>query len=254
MTRVICCLLVLALAGGSLYGQAGARKFEVASIKPHVEPPHIMGVQVSGSRLTADAETVRGLVMWAYNLKNWQVSGPGNPDPVGDTFYDVVAKAEGETPPTREQFREMLQTLLADRFQLKIHKEQREMPVYALILGKNGTKMKESAPDAATGGRMQVVDRNYQITIPRAGMSEVVDAVANAFLDRPVVDRTGLTGSYDLKLVYTPETRANRMSEPSTSDVTIFTAVQEQLGLKLEPQKAMVDILVIDRVEKPTEN
>ncbi len=251
MSRVFGFLAMTLWLAPVLFGQPP--RFEVASIKVHAEPPHIIGVQTSGSRLTADAETLRGLVMWAYDLKNWQVEGPPAPSPVGDTFYDIVAKAEGDTPPTREQFREMLQTLLADRFQVKIHREQREMPVYILVPGKNGSKMKDSAPDAAAGGRMQVVGRNYQVTIPRAAMTDVVDAIANSFPDRPVVDRTGLTGTYDLKLVFTPELRS-RTSDPDPADISIFTAVQEQLGLRLEPQKAMVEILVIDHVEKPTAN
>ncbi len=172
---------------------------------------------------------------------------------VGDTFFDIVAKADGEAAPTVSEFREMLQVLLADRFHLKVHHEMREMPVYALVPGKNGSKLKPSVPDAGEGGRLQVVDRNYRMAIPKASMDDVVDAVANAFLDRPVVDRTGLTGTYDLKLYIHPDIRSNR-GEPNDADISIFPAVQEQLGLKLEPQKASVPILVVDHVEKPSEN
>ena len=243
---------IATLASGLAAQPTSGRRFEVASVKVHPDPPRIMGVKTTGGRLIADAETVRGLIMWAYKLKNYQVSVPAQ-SPAGDTYFDIVAKADGEGAPTVSEFREMLQALLTDRFHLKVHHEMREMPVYALVLGKNGSKLKPSAPDAGEGGRLQVGDRNYQMTIPKASMDDVVDAVANAFLDRPVVDRTGLTGTYDLKLTYTPDIRSNR-GEPNTADISIFTAVQEQLGLKLEPQKASVTILVVDHVERPSEN
>jgi uncharacterized protein (TIGR03435 family) len=242
-------------AAVALTGQpSSTRAFEVASVKAHPDPPRIIGVKTTGARLIADAETVRGLVMWAYNVKNYQVSGPSAQSPVGDTFFDVVAKAEGEATPTKDEFRTMLQNLLADRFKLKVHRELREMPVYALVVGKNGPKLKPSAPDAAPGGRIQLVGRNYEYTVPLATMDDIVDGVANSFLDRPVVDRTGLTGTYNLKLTYTPNTRGNRTPDPDAPDLSIFTAVQEQLGLKLESQKASIEILVIDHVEKPSDN
>lgn len=255
MTRVILGVATTVLWVAGLSAQStSARRFDVASVKPHPEPPHIIGVKTAGGRLIADASTLRGLVMWAYNLKNYQVSGPGPQSAVGDTFFDIVAKAEGDATPTRDEFRAMLQTLLADRFKLKVHREMREMPVYALVIGKNGAKLKPSAPDAGPGGRLQVVGRNYEFTVAKATMDDIVGGIANSFPDRPVVDRTGLTGEYEIKLVYTPDIRSNRESEPDPNDISIFTAVQEQLGLKLEAQKASIEILVIDHVEKPSEN
>jgi uncharacterized protein (TIGR03435 family) len=247
-------LVATSLLASALTGQpASTRVFEVASVKPHPDPPHIIGVKTTGARLIADAETVGGLVMWAYNLKNYQVTGT-DPSPVGDTMFDVVAKAEGDDTPAKDEFRTMLQNLLADRFKLKVHREIREMPVYALVVGKNGPKLKPSAPDAAPGGRIQLVGRNYEYTVPLATMDDIVDGVANSFLDRPVVDRTGLIGPFNLKLTYTPNTRGNRTPDPDSPDLSIFTAVQDQLGLKLESQKAGIEILVIDHVEKPSEN
>src|SRR5262249_52474595 len=159
----------------------------------------------------AQAETVRGLIMWAYNIKNYQVATePAAYAPVGDTMYDIEAKTEGDAAPSKAQFREMLQALLADRFKLKVHWEDRERPVYALVVGKNGPKMKESSADATTSGRVLVSGRNYVLTLTAATMSDIVDAVANSFLDRPVVDQTGLTGTYDIKLTYTPAVRSNQ--------------------------------------------
>jgi uncharacterized protein (TIGR03435 family) len=148
----------------------------------------------------------------------------------------------------------MLQSLLADRFKLRFHREMREIPVYELVAAKNGPKLKESAPTAESMGRMTVNGRNYQASIPKARMDDVVQAIGNSFLDRPVLDKTGLTGTYDLKLTYTPDIPSNRKGDPDPNDISIFTAVQEQLGLKLEPTKALVEILVVDHVEKPIEN
>jgi len=189
-------ILALFLAGAA-FGQSGpqARRFEVASVKLHEGPMHVMGVQTSGQRLTADAANVRMLIMYAYGLKNFQISWPAPLWNDGDAFWDIVAKAEGDGIPTQAEFREMLQSLLAERFHLQFHRETHDMPVYALVVGKKGPKLKESAPDAVKGGRMTVEGRNYRVTRTAATMSGVVDVVANAFLDRPVVDRTGLTGT-----------------------------------------------------------
>lgn len=248
---------VLLFCEACLWGQPAqpSRSFEVASIKVHPDPPRVIGITTSGFRLNAQAETVRGLIAWAYDLKNYQlISPPAVYSSVGDTMYDIVAKAENGPVPAKPAFREMLRALLADRFKLQLHWETREMPVYELVVGKNGPKLKESSPDATAAGRLQVNGRNYDVTLTKATMSDVVDAVANAFLDRPVVDKTGLDGFYDVKLIYTPSTRANRGTEASLDDISIFTAVQEQLGLKLEPRTGSVKTLVLDHVEKPSGN
>jgi len=242
-------------ACGEAFGQSAppALAFEVASIKPHPDPPHSINISTSGNRLTVEASYVPSIIVYAFNLKNYQIDIPKSATSAYD-MYDIVAKAEGDGTPTRDEFRQMLQALLADRFKLKAHREMREMPVYALVVGKNGPKLKESAPDADPMGRMSINGRNYVVTRPKASMGDVVSGISNAFLDRPVLDKTGLTGTYDLKLTYTPNIRANREADPDLNDISIFTAVEEQLGLKLEPQKANVEILVVDHIEKPPGN
>ena len=251
MSRV----LVTALIAFAAFAQTGpaAKPFEVASIRPHDGPYRDIGVYLTGPRLEARAEMPRGLVAWAYNLKYFEL--PSTPAflKIGDIPYDIMAKAEGDAPPTRAEFRQMMQLLLADRFLMQFHREKREMEVYALVIGKSGAKLKESAPDASGPGRHQVTGRNYTVTIPKADMSDVVDVIMNSFPGRPVIDRTGLTGTYDLHLVFTPQIPANR-NDPQPGDLSIFTAVQEQLGLKLEPRKEVVEVVVVDRIEKPTEN
>ena len=246
-------LLFVLWSTASAQSPAPARVFEVASIRPHLEPPHSIGISTSGTRLTVEASFVFGLIMYAYDLKNFQVSSlPGSNSDLFQTMYDIQAKAEGEGIPTKDEFRAMMRDLLADRFNLKFHMEKKEQPVYALVVGKNGPTFKESSPDAVFSGHHVVNGRNTQVDLVKASVDEIVVAVTNSNLDRPVLDRTGLAGTYDIKLVYTPEYVLNRGVEPG--DVTVFDAVQSQLGLKLEPQKAMIDILVVDHVEKPTGN
>ena len=213
-----------------------------------------LGVATVGQRLTADCANVRTLVMFAYNVKNFQVTGPAALLTKDEDRWDIVARADGDKAPTRDEFRQMMQALLADRFQLKAHREMREMPVYALVAGKNGPKFKESDADADPMQHYSLKGRNNVITMPKATMGDVVDAVDSAFLDRAIVDKTGLTGTYNIKLTYTPNTRANRESDPDLSDISVFQAVEEQLGLKLESRKETVEIIVVDRVEKPSGN
>jgi uncharacterized protein (TIGR03435 family) len=229
------------------------RAFEVASVRPNPGPVSRIGISTSGLRLTAEGYTVFGLIMYAYNLKNYEVSLTTSLLPVGNTMYDILAKADSEGTPTRDEFRQMLQSLLADRFKLRVHREMKEMPVYALVVGRNGPKLKESAPDADVWAHMGISGRNNVVTMPKATMDRLVEQISNAFLDRPVVDKTGLTGTCDIRLTYTPEYKMNSGPEPDL-DVSIFTAVQEQLGLRLVQQKADVEILVVDHVEKPSEN
>jgi uncharacterized protein (TIGR03435 family) len=198
------------------------------------------------------------LVMEAYNVKNYQVTfapttAPSGGEP-GTAYYDIEAKAEGDRARTRDEFRLMLKTLLADRFKLRVHHEMKEIPVYALLVGKGGTKFKESAVDATESARIGVNGRNQSITASKKNMDELAKMIPRVFsVDRPVVDRTGLAGAYDFKIEATPESRITG-GDPDLNNITIFTAVQQQLGLKLESQKAMIEVLVVDQVEKPSAN
>jgi uncharacterized protein (TIGR03435 family) len=230
--------------------------FEVASIRATPKPWHILrNYTASGPRLTLEGYNAAGLIMEAYNLKNYQLALPKTPARAAeaDTFYNIAAKAEGDGNPTKDEFRRMLQTLLVERFHLKFHREMKELPVYALVLGKNGPKFKESAPNAAFSGFHGVNGRNQNVTLTKASSEMVAGEIQNYFMvDRPVLDQTGLTGSYDIKLEATPEFRIN--GDPQPGDVSIFTAVQETLGLKLEARKADIEVMVVDRIEGATEN
>ncbi len=235
---------------------ASLPSFEVASIKPNPGPWNVLlGYSSSGPRLTLEAYTVADLIGEAYSLKNYQVAlAESRARPVVyDTYYNIVARAEGDGTPTKGEFRQMLQRLLEERFNLKSHREMKELPVYALIVGKNGPKFKESSPDAGVISKHGVNGRNQTITLAKATMGSLADDIRGDFgIDRPILDKTGLTGTYDIKLEATPEFRINRGSTSDT--ISVFTAVREQLGLKLEPEKGPVEVLVIDHVERPSED
>jgi uncharacterized protein (TIGR03435 family) len=128
----------------------------------------------------------------------------------------------------------------------------KEMPVYALVIGKIGPKFKESAPGATFSGHGGVNGRNQYMKQSKATMDDMVDAIRN-FADRPVVDKTGLTGTYDYRIEATLDFRLHDGTD-DPNDITIFSAVQDQLGLRLEAQRAMVEILVVDHMEKPSAN
>ena len=215
-----------------------------------------MGFTASGPRLTLEGYDLWQLVMEAYNVRNYQVSFTrSNVGADGDvnTYYDISAVAEGDDSPTKDQFRQMLQALLTERFKLKFHRETKEMPVYALVVAKGGPKFKPSAPDAISSSHFGVNGRNQNMVLTKAGMNSLAEGINNILLfDRPVIDKTELTGKYDLKLEATPEFRIAR--DPQLGDLRVFDAVQEQLGLKLESQKANIEVLVVDHMERPSEN
>lgn len=236
------------------FGQSGPAPmaFEVAAIKVRLGPQgRLNGFSSSGPHVTFLAYSVRSLLMEAYNLKYYQLSFAAPFNEPDYTYYDVVAKAEGDAPRTRAEFRQMLQALLAERFALSAHRDTQEMQVYALVVGKNGPKFKESAPDAAPTFLGTVNGRNQGVTATKLSMERLVQDLAIQG-DRPVVDRTGLTGAYDIKFEATPQFRLDRETQPG--DISVFDALQTQLGLKLESVKAQIEVLVVDHVEKPFEN
>jgi len=224
--------------------------FEVASIKPvkYEGGPLRVRVRIEADGIDFVNVTVQNCILRAFGLKSYQVVGP---DWIRTQRFTIVAKAGGPAP--QEKILLMLQRLLAERFQFAQHRETREMPAYALVVAKGGPKLKASASasDAVTevgGGDGPGV--NFQ----NAGMGELISLLTQES-GRPVIDATGLTGKYDFRLVSAPEN--SRRQQPATEpgdEPSIFIAVQEQLGLKLEPRKIQMEMLVIDRVERPTEN
>jgi bla regulator protein BlaR1 len=221
--------------------------FEVASVKPLVLPgffisklyPPAVPFSISGSHIIARRKTVTDLIRDAYNVKEFQITGePKRVSPTGDR-YDIEAKAPGDAAPTLEQVRLMFQSLLADRFQLNLHRDSKQLPVYQLAIGKSGSKLKPVPPDAASKTQHSI--------------DELVEALSRG-LDRPIVDKTGLSGEFEYTLDWVPLGQAQREDPDGFAMGALSSAVQEHLGLKLESAKDQVEMLVIDHVEKPSEN
>ena len=244
--------LGLLVVAGIVAGQSpdASATFEVASIKLHPEPitlsadPMVRGRTVSGT-----ASTLLDLVTNAYGVKYDQVSG--GPSWIKSNHYDITAKAVGEGTLTAEEARRMMQALLADRFQLKIHRETKEVPTYALVVGKGGPKLKPSSADAPGSNFVRGTAAGLMHMEATRGTMERLATQLAGTAGRPVIDKTGLSGYYAFTLDWTPE---NRISDGDADTATIFTAVQEQLGLKLEPTTGPLEMLIIDRAEKPSEN
>src|SRR5512143_1579224 len=171
---------------------AQALSFEVASIKPHPGAVTFSAdPMVRGSRVTGTACTLLDMITSAYGIRYDQVSG-GTGWIASDRF-DIDAKAPGDAPPTADQAHRMMQALLADRFQLKVHREMKEVPAYALVVGRNGPKLKQSAPDAAPGGFVRATDKGLHMEATK-GTMERLAAQLSTTAGRPVIDKTGLTG------------------------------------------------------------
>jgi uncharacterized protein (TIGR03435 family) len=230
----------------------------MASVKPVEETRgQLYNFSSSGPRVRYLGYTVADLVMEAYKVKNYQMTvAPSVVTPSGSEYgaYDIDAKAAGDHPRTRSEFRLMLQALLAERFNLQLHRAQKQMAVYVLEVDKNGPKFKESGPDAVPSYRQGVNGRNQTITAVKQSTDDLAQMIGGAFsLDRPVLDRTGLTGSYNFTIEATPQFRVT-VDDPDLRSISVFTALRQQLGLRLEPRKAPVEVLVVDHIEKPSAN
>jgi uncharacterized protein (TIGR03435 family) len=227
---------------------AGAHpSFAVAAIKPHNPDSQRQGFDAEGDRFTIRNESVANLMSFAYSIHPKQIVDA--PDSLFHDRWDIEGTTDTPGEPSLHQQQEMVQKLLADRFQLKFHRDQRELSVYALRVAKGGPKLKAAANPSAEAdqqgngrGTEQVITYT-SADIPNFIMGE------QFFLDRPLVDQTGLTGKYDFSIRYTfDEAHATDPNAPPG----LFTAVQEKLGLKFEPVKAPVDVFVIDQSERPS--
>ena len=227
--------------------------FEVASIKPHdiFKPDQRKwGLSISGTTVFFLRMPLDELIMEAYGVESYQVSGGPRwaNDSIGGVF-DITAKTEAS--PSKEQARAMLQTLLADRFRLQVHRETKELPVYELIAAKRGTKLKVSAVDSVFSNHQSSIGQTIKMAAIHNTVAQLVNAIS-PYCARPVIDRTGLTEAYDFTMEFVSERASGPPSD--LAGPAIGTALEEKLGLKLDPQKRPMDILVIDRAERPSEN
>ncbi len=221
--------------------------FNLVSIKPNLNPnSYPRMASLPGGRFQATA-TLEALVTHAFGVDPLRVSGARGWI-ARDRRFDIEAKAEGSPQKlSEEQFHQMLQTLLAERFGLKTHKFSQEMSIYALVVSPKGTKLKprtpESHPASPPPGKSVLMALNLK------GLSHALSSVSG----RLVIDETNLTGDYDIVLSYSVDAGSSAPSQDARA-AAILDAVQEVLGLKLIPKRAMVETIVIDQAERPTAN
>ena len=246
----------LLLAAGVLlqaaraFGQAApAPAFEAASIKPSQDPPgSSSGITTTKGRISARNVTLKRCVRGAYGVEEPHILG--GPKWLDEARYNIEARAAG--PAGDRELMTMLQSLLAERFKLAFHRETRALPGYALVLGKGGLRAKPSAPDAGS----RTSSRWGSIEASGCTMAQLALKLSEV-LHLPVADFTAVPGEFDFKLEWTSD--AMQATPPdavpdTASGPSLFAALQEQLGLKLESRKVPADVLVIDHAEKPSEN
>lgn len=265
-------VLLLPCATSFVVGQTQTKRskfdaFEVATIKPS-PPEELNGARYirmqSGRTFQAKNYTVAGLIAAAYDLTPRAISGGAAW--VDSDRYEIIAVTPGDLRPTYDEQMAMLRQLLTERFHLGFHRQTRDFAIFEVTVGKDGPKLKMSTlePDdpsnvtstvfpAASGG----IDH---ILMPgrNASMAQFASVLQRAILDRPVVDRTGLSGRYDFDLEWTPDDTqfGGQLPQgaPDQPRAGLLEAVQQQLGLKITATRGPIETLVIDRVDRPTEN
>jgi uncharacterized protein (TIGR03435 family) len=236
--------------------------FEVASIKRNLSGSDAGSVRIMpGARLVAKNATLQSLITAAWQIRNFELSG--GPSWLTADRFDVEAKA-AETKLSNNQVAALLQALLADRFSLKVHRETREMPVYRLVTAKSGPALTPAREGNCTSADTPPAQIDLARFRPCGGFNiardrltgtattERLAATLGRILGRNVLDQTGTTGTYDILLRWTPDDPQTPRADDSAP--SLFTAIQEQLGLRLEADRGPVEILVIDRVERPSGN
>jgi uncharacterized protein (TIGR03435 family) len=234
--------------------------FEVATIKP-VDPDAKAGryiIMQGNNRFVEKAYTLKLLIAAAYDLNPRTISG--GPGWIESDHYDILAVTPGEIRPSHDEQMSMLRNLLADRFKLTFHREQKVFSIYELTVAKSGPKLKPStaAPDDPPALISTVYPQRIVMPARNATMSDLSRLMQRAILDRPVVDKTGLSGRYDFDLEWAPdETQFGGEVPVAPADAPsppLFSAIQQQLGLRLEATRGPVAALVVDKAERPSAN
>jgi uncharacterized protein (TIGR03435 family) len=281
MIRLIAGMELMAITcGGVVNGQtAAALKFEVASVRPTTSADGRALLQATPGRLVMTNLAPRRLILIAYNIQDYQLAG--DPGWIDSDNYDIQAKADGN-PSVQQMEGPMLQALLEERFKLLLHRETRQLPVYKLSIGKSGAKLQasregsctpyvtDSSPPTTKPGEprpnfcgfrnttMEGLNRSLEGKgVSMAALAKTLSRTYTSMLGRNVIDGTGLTGTFDIHLTWAVDfvrPGAIDTTPPDLTGPSIFTALQEQLGLKLESTKGPVEVLVIDHVERPSEN
>jgi uncharacterized protein (TIGR03435 family) len=234
--------------------------FEVATIKPSKPDAPGKYLTVQGNRMISANFSLADYISFAYGVHSKQVTGL--PAWAETEKFDITAKPDIDGTPSDKQLKGMVQKLLAERFKLTFHHDKRELSVYILSVSKAGNKMtkEESDPNGLPG--LGFRGKLGDLIVRNATMGDFTGLMQSMVLDRPVLDQTGLTGRWDFTLLWTPDdsqfagigARIPPPADNASAPPNLYTAIQEQIGLKLEATKAEADVLVIDKAEKPTDN
>ncbi len=257
--------IVLAIAGRASSQTATAPAFDVASIKRHELPPN-QGIfrmttgpnafllRTSGNLFKKKMATVQDLIMDAYGLREYRIVGLTGwmTAPWGEHF-DIEGRAPGDGTPSQDQLQLMLRNLLADRFQLKLHREMRPLPVYALVIGKKSPKVRKATEEEwnARPRYSKMPERFPELTINT--MAAFAYSLSRQ-MGRPVLDETGLDGYYEFATPEWMQPRRDRSVAPQDAQAAALSELENRMGLKLEAKKDPVEVLVIDHVERPSAN
>jgi uncharacterized protein (TIGR03435 family) len=239
---------MFALAATAVFAQPQEQRpaYEAASVKLNTSGSGNTSSHGSKGQVVMTNLPLKRLIERAYSVRPYQVTGP---DWMENVHFDIVAKYPPDTKDADRSI--MLRTLLEDRFKLALHRESKDLPGYGLVVAKSGFKLKPVEPGGSSsdhnGGRVQT------LTAKKTSMAQLADFVSR-MLEETVVDKTGIDGVYDFELRWTRDDQPPDVVEPGAAP-SLLTALQETLGLRLQPQKVPVEMFVVDRVERaPTEN
>lgn len=231
--------------------------FEVVAVKLANPDQRGGGIRIQGHQFSANNLTANDLVRIAFGIVPQQLIGA--PDWIDKDRYDILGKPDVDGQPNSRQLRGMIQKLLADRFSLKFHRENKELSVYTLVVAKTGAKLTASQEDPNKDPFMLVYGPG-KFTCKNVTMVDFAGFLQGSLVDRPVLDQTGLPGHYDFGFLWRPEVpltgNGNNPPPAAVNDglPDVFGAVQQQLGLRLEATRAPTEVVVIDRFEKPSDN
>jgi uncharacterized protein (TIGR03435 family) len=236
--------------------------FEVSTIKPNnIDGATMQALTFRGRTFITQNSSLADLIMFAYTVQMKQIIGA--PDWITKDRYDISATPDQEGTPTADQVRVMIRKLLAARFQLKFHHDKRELSAFVLTVAKDGPKLKPGQTNGNLHGiGVQPAPTGALMFANNSPIAAFAGFLQSLVLDRPVVDQTGLTGRYDMTITFTPDDslfNGEPLGFPKPADGVepapgFFEAIQQQLGLKLTAEKTQVDVLAIDRVERPSAN
>jgi uncharacterized protein (TIGR03435 family) len=234
--------------------------FEVATIKPSKPDEQRKAIIVQGRRMHIINQPLSRMISFAYGVQVNQLIGL--PAWADTDKYDIDAEPDGEGMPNDKQWKGMIQKLIVERYKFTFHRDKKELSVYALSVAKTGAKLTKNEGDPNGLPGLFFRGRPGDLGVRNATMADFVGLLQGAVLDRPVVDQTGLSGRFDFTLNWTPDdsqfagmgAKIPPPTDSANAPPSLYTAIQEQIGLKLDATKAPADVIVIDHVEKPSEN